>query len=305
MEYLIALAREGHFARAANACNVSQPKLSAGIQQLEHDLGVMIVRRGQRFQGLTEEGELVLAWAQRSVVESQRLNRELRDRVKQLAGTLRVAFLASTSPLLPGLMMLFIDRFPRISLRVTRIDTAPVIQQGFNDFSIDAALTHIDGRIPRNSRTAALYAEQYQLLVRRGTRFHGRNEVAWDELKDVHLCVFPRESELLGADEAEKIWRNQRDGPQIVTDSVFLLMDLVRTGNWVSVLPRAILSGMAKEPDLEAIPLSQTDHPAQVGVVIPPRDPPSPLAEAFFEVASSQDFRSRVADAIGVNSLCL
>jgi Bacterial regulatory helix-turn-helix protein, lysR family len=42
-------------AQAAAACNVSQPTLSAGIQQLEHDLGVMIVKRGRRFQGLTDE----------------------------------------------------------------------------------------------------------------------------------------------------------------------------------------------------------------------------------------------------------
>src|SRR5690349_17443125 len=65
LEYLMALAKEGHFARAAALCHVSQPTLSAAMQDLEAELGVAIVRRGQRFQGLTPEGELVLKAATR------------------------------------------------------------------------------------------------------------------------------------------------------------------------------------------------------------------------------------------------
>ena len=60
LRYLSALAREKHFARAAESCHVSQPTLSARIRQLEEELGVAIVQRGQRYQGLTAEGERVL-----------------------------------------------------------------------------------------------------------------------------------------------------------------------------------------------------------------------------------------------------
>lgn len=56
LEYLVALARERHFARAAAACFVSQPSLSAGIRRLEAELGVPVIRRGNRFQGLTPKG---------------------------------------------------------------------------------------------------------------------------------------------------------------------------------------------------------------------------------------------------------
>jgi excisionase family DNA binding protein len=61
LDYLVALARERHFARAAAACNVTQPTLSAGMKQLEESLGVLIVERRQRFVGFTPEGERVLA----------------------------------------------------------------------------------------------------------------------------------------------------------------------------------------------------------------------------------------------------
>src|SRR5262249_43691079 len=63
LQYLAALAREKHFTRAAKACSVTQPTLSGRIRQLEQELGVPIVERGQRFHGLTPEGERVLNWA--------------------------------------------------------------------------------------------------------------------------------------------------------------------------------------------------------------------------------------------------
>jgi len=63
LQYLVALAREKHFTRAAQACHVTQPTLSGRIRQLEQELGVPIVERGQRFHGLTPEGERVLEWA--------------------------------------------------------------------------------------------------------------------------------------------------------------------------------------------------------------------------------------------------
>ena len=63
LQYLVALAREKHFTRAAKACHVTQPTLSGRLRQLEQELGVPIVERGQRFIGFTPDGERVLRWA--------------------------------------------------------------------------------------------------------------------------------------------------------------------------------------------------------------------------------------------------
>src|SRR6202789_1668269 len=79
LEYLAALARERHFARAAAACSVTQPTLSAGIKQLEEQLGVLIVERRQRFVGFTVEGERVLAWAHRVLADYGGLTQELSE----------------------------------------------------------------------------------------------------------------------------------------------------------------------------------------------------------------------------------
>ena len=71
LEYLLALARERNFGRAAETCGVTQPTFSAGIKQLEDTLGVMLVQRTSRFLGFTAEGERVLDWARTIVADTR------------------------------------------------------------------------------------------------------------------------------------------------------------------------------------------------------------------------------------------
>jgi len=92
LELLLALARERHFGRAAEACNVTQPTLSAGIKQLEDTLGVLLVNRQSRFHGFTPEGERVLDWSRRIVGDMRAMRDEIRAlRRGELTGHLRIA----------------------------------------------------------------------------------------------------------------------------------------------------------------------------------------------------------------------
>src|SRR6187401_1419384 len=98
LQYLVALAREKHFTRAAQACHVTQPTLSGRIRQLEQELGVPIVERGQRFLGLTPEGERVLKWAHSILDNWTSLQQEiatLRSTTTPMAGRLSVGVIPS------------------------------------------------------------------------------------------------------------------------------------------------------------------------------------------------------------------
>ena len=86
---------EKHFARAAEACGVAQPTLSAGLRHLEDDLGVPVVERGNRFKGLTPEGERVLAWAQRILADCHSLEQELVGARKSLTGRINIGVIPS------------------------------------------------------------------------------------------------------------------------------------------------------------------------------------------------------------------
>src|SRR4026209_620034 len=91
LEYIIALAREKHFSRAAEACHVSQPTFSAGIKQLEEMFGVLLVQRGSRFQGFTPEGEGVLEWARRIVGDTRAMKQDIDALKRGLAGHTKIA----------------------------------------------------------------------------------------------------------------------------------------------------------------------------------------------------------------------
>ena len=173
LEYLVALARERHFARAAAACGVSQPSLSAGIQQLETELGVQIVERGRRFQGFTREGELVLEWAQRVVSDAGRLRERLQETESSSPGTLRIGVLPSSIPLISIFTVPFRQVHPKANLRVTMHNVFEA-EQALEDGVIDIAITYIEPGSPRYGRSGVLYTEAYELLIRRGSKFSGR-----------------------------------------------------------------------------------------------------------------------------------
>ena len=90
LRYLVALASEKHFARAAAVCHVSQPTLSAALHGLEEELGMPLVERGQRYIGLTPEGERVIAWARRILFDCDAMKQDVESLRGSLSGQLRL-----------------------------------------------------------------------------------------------------------------------------------------------------------------------------------------------------------------------
>jgi DNA-binding transcriptional LysR family regulator len=119
--YLTALAREKHFGRAAASCNVSQPTLSAAIQQLEADLGVPIVERGQRFKGLTAEGQRVLEWATASWPILEALTQDSCEMREGLTGHLRFGVIPSALPAVSLVTAPFCASHPRVDHRAVDV----------------------------------------------------------------------------------------------------------------------------------------------------------------------------------------
>ena len=127
LEYLVALARERHFARAAAACNVTQPALSAGIKQLEESLGVPIVDRDHRFQQFTPAGERVLAWARRLLAERDALAQELGRTDGGVAGHLRIGAIPVALPVLSLLTTPFVSKHRRVRITVTSLTSVELL----------------------------------------------------------------------------------------------------------------------------------------------------------------------------------
>ena len=97
LEYIVALDRERHFVRAAQSCSVSQPALSEGIRKLEEELDVPLIHRGNKFGGLTAEGQQLVVWARRILADREGLKEEIGAMRAGLSGQLRFGSVPTAS----------------------------------------------------------------------------------------------------------------------------------------------------------------------------------------------------------------
>src|SRR4029077_9884933 len=142
LEYFVAVAREQQFARAAEACYVSQPALSASIAKLERELNVTLINRGHNYQGLTSEGERLVLWAKRILAEQEAFKAEVAAVRSGITGTLRVGAgpTASTALALP--VAAFCTAHPLAKVRVhTRLSPAE-LRRRLREFELDAVIDH-------------------------------------------------------------------------------------------------------------------------------------------------------------------
>ena len=192
-QYLAALAREKHFTRAASACNVTQPTLSGRIRQLEQELGVSIVKRGKRFEGLTPEGERVLKWGLSIIEDCGSLEQELAAIKGELAVRASLGVVrASSTPTLRFDAETLTDavrqRYPRITFSI-HSQTSREILGNIQNFSIDAGITYIDNEPVGKALTVPLYSERYRLFVRSDHRFANRETVTWAEAAGIPVVA--------------------------------------------------------------------------------------------------------------------
>ena len=140
LEYLMALARERHFGRAAEACGVTQPTLSAGVKQLEEQMGVLLVNRGSRFQGFTPEGQRVLDWARRIVGDSRAMREEINALRHGLSGQLRIAAIPTALAMVAALTTPYRERHPNVRFTIYSRTSIEILEL-LDNLEIDAGIT--------------------------------------------------------------------------------------------------------------------------------------------------------------------
>ncbi|MFH8462948.1 LysR substrate-binding domain-containing protein [Streptomyces sp. NPDC017991] len=295
LEYLVALARERHFVRAAAACHVSQPSLSAAIRRLEHELNVPIVRRGRRYEGLTPEGEVVLAWAHRILAEGDALRQELSALGDGLTGTLRLGVVPTALPAVSLLTTPFCDRHPRAGVSIESLSSAD-ITHGLAEFELDAAMTYLDDDSLRGVRRLPLYEERYVLLTPVDGPLGSAPTTGWAAAAALPLCLLNSRmrnrriiDECFAADGATA-------APAIESDSVAGLYAHLPGGRWSSVISHAWLHMFGVPDGMRVVPLEGPAHGPRVGLVTGPDDPPSVLAGALLTEAR----RAGVREALDV-----
>jgi DNA-binding transcriptional LysR family regulator len=244
LRYLTALEQHRHFGRAAQACRITQPALSNAIRALERELGVPVVRRARLYEGLTAEGEVVLAHAHRLLREAESLRQELHSRVDAPRGALQIGAVPTALPVAARFAAQLHARHAGIE-PVLRSLSSPEIEVGLENLSLDMALGYT-GREQVKARALQSwpqYEEAYFLVQRQ----HAPGEVAkaepvtWRESAALPLVMLTPEMHNRSIVEAAMRAAGAEPRPALETNSVLALVTALGDGSLAAVLPGALL----------------------------------------------------------------
>ena len=237
-KYLVAVVEEEHFGRAAQKCNVTQPSLSCGIKQLELEIGVPIFLRGrgQRFCGLTPEGDRVAKWARSVIANCEAMRDEVAAMQKNLHGRLRMGAMPSMSPVLPLLLQMVRDQHPNVAMDVQFLGNE-AMKAGLNNFSLDVALTYLDKAELGRRNTLKIYNEKLSLLVPDTEEFRGREEISWSDAADLPLAMLRTGMHERRFVDAVFERAGKSPAPRVESESILHLMFQVQFAMLCTIIP--------------------------------------------------------------------
>ncbi len=284
LEFFIALARAEHFGRAAEECGVSQPSLSAAIRQLEDQLGVVLVVRAARFQGLTPEGQRVLEWARRIVGDTRTMREEMRAARKGLAGHIRLAVIPTALAMVPRLTESFQARHPDVTFSVTSRTSLQVLSQ-IENLEIDAGISYLDNEPLGRVTTVPLYSERYHLITAGGTPLADQECVTWKQVSGLRLCLLTSDMQNRRIINKHMAEAGVEAKPTLESNSMIVLFSHIRTGQWASIMPRNLAESFGFPKQIKIIPITEPDAEHLVGLIATHREPHTPLVSALLHEA--------------------
>jgi LysR family transcriptional activator of glutamate synthase operon len=284
LRYLVALADERHFTRAAAREHVAQPALSQQIRSLEAELGMALVERTTRRVAMTQAGELLVARARRALAELDAADAELQSLAGVQTGRLSVGALHTMGPVdLSLLLATFHDRYPAIELTV-REQSSEELAGMLRDDEIDLAFLSVTERIQsRGLSLRPLVSEELVVVLPADHALAHRDRLRLRDLSGEAFITF-RE----GARLRELLMRSaERAGfvPRIALESneSRRIRSLVSRGLGVAILPRSDAEG----PGSVVAVSNLVEPPLTRDVTLAARAErrPSPAAEAFVALA--------------------
>ncbi len=284
LRYLVTLADTRHFGRAAAACFVSQPTLSAQLRKLEEYLGVQLIERQPRHIALTEAGEAIVARARRMLEagdEIVSLSHAWRD---PLAGRLRVALLPTIGPyLLPQVAMKIRKALPRLDLMLYEYQTGPMLEKLHNgdvDVGILALPIDEEGLVTRK-----LFAEAFVLAVPESHRLAAQEQARIADLDGETLLLLEDGHCLRDQALAVCSRSDVQERQDFRATSIETLRQMVATGAGITLLPLLATQGAyGNARGVKLVPLVRPTPTRQIGAVWRKSSARVPAIEAVCEL---------------------
>jgi len=281
--YLIALAKEKHFGRAAALCHVSTSTLSAAIRDLEAELGVAVVERGQHFTGLTPEGQRVLDYAQRAAAAAEALRQDLSSLRGGLAGQLRVGVIPTALTRIAELSASFARRHPQTTILVRSMNTSDILQ-GLRSFELDAGIVYSESGEDADLAFQPMWVEGH-VLITGADRFPGQSAIGWSEAAALPLCLLT--PDMQNRKIIDKVFAELGHPvqPKLETNSLLSMLAHIRIGPWSGIAPRAVLDLIGPRAEIRVLDLKDPAVAWATGLITLARDPQVAMVTALLEEA--------------------
>jgi DNA-binding transcriptional LysR family regulator len=293
LEYLVTLAREKHFAKAAEVCHVSQPALSSAIRSLEKELGIMIVQRGRRFIGLTAEGERVLVWAQQTLSSLSHMREDASIAKSTMAGTLRIGAIPTTMTVAAFITAPCRAAYPNIRYAVSSLSTEAIAGQ-LDRFELDLGLTYLDEKTIDGFESLHLFDERYVLLAGRQAALEP--SFTWEQAGRLPLCLLT--GKMRNRQVIDAAFRRAGAKADVIleTDSIFSVYAHVSEAGLFSIVPHSLLNffDMSK---VQARPLDPSLTRA-IGLIARNQPALAPITAAVWEIARGLELQRRFDHAL-------
>jgi LysR family hydrogen peroxide-inducible transcriptional activator len=284
LRYLVALADERHFGKAAERCFVSQPTLSAQVRKLEEYLGVPLVERQPKRVALTPTGEKIVRRARLLLQEADAIVELARNDRDPLAGPLKLALIPTVGPyLLPHVAGRLRKELPRLKLMLYEYQTEPLLEKlraGEIDLGIIALPVMLDGL-----ESAELYEEPFTLAVPASHALAEHERIKVDDLRGETLLLL--EDGHCLRDQALEVCSRIRvnEAQDYRATSLETLRQMVAAGHGITLLPElAAETPVGTARGLRIKPFSRPAPSRTIGAVWRKSTTRAPAIEAIVEV---------------------
>jgi DNA-binding transcriptional LysR family regulator len=284
LEYFVAVARERHFGRAAIACHVSQPTLSAGLAQLEATVGRQLILRDRRFIDLTAEGQAMLPLAERILVDMEALRAFAPTNPGDLRGVVRMGCIPAAIPAIGRLVRGVHSAYPQLTFRIFS-QTSREIERNLISAGLDVGVTYLESEPPAQVLSVPFYVERYVAAVPHGSALAKQPQVSLADLARHDLCLLHQgmQNRRILDQHLERLGVSVE--PVATTDSYPALISLVADAGLAAILTDSQADLAGRHPRVRVLPIADPLPPNTIGLVVSDRDPLSPLAKAVLAVA--------------------
>jgi DNA-binding transcriptional LysR family regulator len=287
LSFLVALAQERHFGRAAQSVHVTQSTLSAAIRQLEGELGVpLVIRNRQRYVDVTAEGREVLAWAQRMLADRSAMQQSLQGLKGSLAGHLQLGVVPTAEPMIARVTHAIQERYPRVVVTILS-GTSREIERSLAEHRIDAGISYMEETLDPAIRAVPFYLERYVVAGPKKLLPRQRGTISWGEAAQLPLCLLSRDMQ--NRRLVDRHFVEAGTVPAVVAESNTLVgvLSHIESGFWCGVVPVVMLGLMKGLPNVTALPLVQPEAVHRMGLLVPARNPLPVVTQAIVTVVRS------------------